>query len=59
MKKMMIALVAMSICAAAFAGPMMDDDIAQAPKKVEKTFQKMYPNAQKTEWELKRDMYVA
>ena len=59
MKKMMIALAAMSICAAAFAGPMMDDDIAQAPKKVEKTFQKMYPNAQKTEWELKRDMYVA
>ena len=54
---MMIALAAMTICAAAYAGPMMDDDIAQAPKKVEKTFQKMYPNAQKTEWELKR--YVA
>ena len=56
---MMIALAAMSICAAAFAGPVMDDDIARAPKKVEKAFQKMYPEAQKIEWEMKRDMYVA
>lgn len=56
---MMIALAAMSICAAAFAAPVMDDDDVIAPKKVEKAFRNMYPEASKAEWELKRDVYVA
>lgn len=59
MKKFMFAIAAMSICAAAFAAPVMDDDDVIAPKKVEKAFQKMYPGAQRAEWELKRDVYVA
>lgn len=59
MRKLMILLAAASICSAAYAGPVMDDDIAKAPKKVEKAFQKMYPGAKDIEWELKRDIYAA
>ena len=55
----MILLAAASICSAAYAGPVMDNDIAKAPKKVEKAFQKMYPGAKDIEWELKRDIYAA
>ena len=54
----MILLAAASICSAAYAGPVMDDDIAKAPKKVEKAFQKMYPGAKDVEWELKKDIYA-
>ena len=54
----MILLAAASICSAAYAGPVMDNDIAKAPKKVEKAFQKMYPGAKDIEWELKRDIYA-
>ena len=35
MRKLMILLAAASICSAAYAGPVMDNDIAKAPKKVE------------------------
>lgn len=59
MRKLLIILAAASICSAAYAGPVMDDDIAKAPKKVEKAFQKMYPGAKDIEWELKRDIYAA
>ena len=59
MRKLLILLAAASICSAAYAGPVMDDDIAKAPKKVEKAFQKMYPGAKDIEWELKRDIYAA
>lgn len=59
MRKLMILLAAASICSAAYAGPVMDNDIAKAPKKVEKAFQKMYPGAKDIEWELKRDIYAA
>lgn len=58
MRKLLILLAAASICSAAYAGPVMDDDIAKAPKKVEKAFQKMYPGAKDIEWELKRDIYA-
>lgn len=58
MRKLFILLAAASICSAAYAGPVMDDDIAKAPKKVEKAFQKMYPGAKDIEWELKRDIYA-
>ena len=58
MRKLMILLAAASICSAAYAGPVMDNDIAKAPKKVEKAFQKMYPGAKDVEWELKRDIYA-
>lgn len=58
MRKLLILLAAASICSAAYAGPIMDDDIAKAPKKVEKAFQKMYPGAKDIEWELKRDIYA-
>ena len=58
MRKLLILLAADSICSAAYAGPVMDDDIAKAPKKVEKAFQKMYPGAKDIEWELKRDIYA-
>ena len=58
MRKLLILLAAASICSAAYAGPVMDDDIAKAPKKVEKAFQKMYPGAKDIEWELKRDIYT-
>ena len=54
----MILLAAATICSAAYAGPVMDNDIAKAPKKVEKAFQKMYPGAKDVEWELKRDIYA-
>ena len=59
MRKLLILLAAASICSAAYAGPVMDNDIAKAPKKVEKAFQKMYPGAKDIEWELKRDIYAA
>ena len=58
MRKLLILLAAASICSAAYAGPVMDDDITKAPKKVEKAFQKMYPGAKDIEWELKRDIYA-
>lgn len=58
MRKLLILLAAASICSAAYAGPVMDNDIAKAPKKVEKAFQKMYPGAKDIEWELKRDIYA-
>lgn len=58
MRKLMILLAAATICSAAYAGPVMDNDIAKAPKKVEKAFQKMYPGAKDVEWELKRDIYA-
>ena len=58
MRKLLILLAAASICSAAYAGPVMDDDIAKAPKKVEKAFQKMYPGAKDIEWELRRDIYA-
>ena len=58
MRKLLILLAAASICSAAYAGPVMDDDIAKAPKKVEKAFQKMYPGAKHIEWELKPDIYA-
>lgn len=58
MRKLLILLAAASICSAAYAGPVMDDDIAKAPKKVEKAFQKMYPGAKDVEWELKKDIYA-
>ena len=58
MRKLLILLAAASICSAAYAGPVMDDDIAKAPKKVEKAFQKMYPGAKDIEGELKRDIYA-
>ena len=58
MRKLLILLAAASICSAAYAGPIMDDDIAKAPKKVEKAFQKMYPGAKDVEWELKKDIYA-
>lgn len=58
MRKLYILLAAASICSAAYAGPVMDDDIAKAPKKVEKAFQKMYPGAKDVEWELKKDIYA-
>ena len=58
MRKLYILLAAAAICSAAYAGPVMDDDIAKAPKKVEKAFQKMYPGAKDVEWELKKDIYA-
>ena len=58
MRKLLILLAAASICSAAYAGPVMDDDIAKAPKKVEKAFQKMYTGAKDIEWELKLDIYA-
>ena len=58
MRKLLILLAAAAICSAAYAGPVMDDDIAKAPKKVEKAFQKMYPGAKDVEWELKKDIYA-
>ena len=58
MRKLLILLAAASICSAAYAGPVMDDDIAKAPKKVEKAFQKMYPGDKDIERELKRDIYA-